>query len=63
MPNKLKPCPFCGNDKFKWGRVFGTEFSGDFGWYLVCTGCGTHTKAKGTKRAVRKLWNRRSDNG
>lgn len=63
MLNKLKSCPFCGNDKFQWGRMYGSEFPGDFGWYLQCQSCGVQTKGKGTKRAVAKLWNRRNYNG
>ncbi len=63
MKNKteLKPCPFCGgkaelqDDGYSWRKA-------ELFW-VVCISCGAKTAVRSTKRAAKKHWDRRVDNG
>lgn len=60
MPNKIKPCPFCGNINYlEYGEIFG---AGVHKFYIFCKNCDSDGPPKGTKREARKSWNRRTDN-
>ena len=60
MTNKLKPCPFCGNDKIvirKYTAVSGIHH------YVQCDpiqgGCGAEIQARVGKKQAMEDWNRR----
>lgn len=60
MPNKLKPCPFCGEDA---GEVFDIGGFCIDSFYVSCRECESRGPCKETKRKAIEAWNRRKPNG
>lgn len=74
MLDKLKACPFCGNDSATWYTQYGGH--GYFAW-VECDLCGARTKSVSASVAADNpaflesiaakktcdAWNRRSTNG
>ena len=72
MPEKLKPCPFCGAEAIPkscdstgaiWSEV-GTAvlFGKKLDHYLIqCQKCGIRTKSYKTRKGVFNAWNRRAE--
>jgi Lar family restriction alleviation protein len=54
MKEKLKPCPFCGNDDCV---VDTTGFS----YYVTCLKCEAHGPLEGTKEEAMGAWNKRGE--
>ena len=48
---KLKPCPFCGDEAEK-------RFS--MAWLISCSGCAVTMGRAGSEQAVIEKWNRRA---
>ena len=64
MTEKLKPCPFCGNDKINICRYERTGES--FSMYAAyCDysegGCGAESGRRYSIDSVKEAWNRRKD--
>lgn len=56
MPNKLKPCPFCGSKDIQVKKVEGLTT-----WrYIQCDHCGGRTDGWKDETLARKAWNKRS---
>lgn len=55
MPNKLKPCPFCGEVPVGTVRI-GCIF------YVRCLNCGSNAGCKTRVEEAIELWNRRINN-
>ena len=51
---KLKPCPFCGND-----FISVVSFGNRDGYYVVCRDCCATSGWRETKEQARAAWNRR----
>ncbi len=62
MPNKLKPCPFCGGKAIFYSYDPFDGFQGNWTMYVVkCTSCAA--TVKGVKaEIVKSTWNRGTDN-
>ncbi len=59
MPNKLKPCPFCGSKDIQVQNVEGLDT-----WrYIQCDHCGGRTDGWKGEILARKAWNKRSKEG
>lgn len=63
-PNKLKPCPFCGEeDDIDYGLYEGTLRGFDF---VQCQNCGAEIREVHNPNeyiSAATLWNRRTENG
>lgn len=55
MPEKLKPCPFCGRDAVIKG-------SPDYRYYVLCGKCEAKTRKFTSESDAIKAWNRRTNN-
>ena len=56
MPEKLKPCPFCGKDD----AIFITQtHRGISLFYCECIRCHYITHICSTRKGARRSWNRR----
>ena len=56
MPDKLKPCPFCGGT----GALHSLDMCETL--YAVCMKCGARTRPHDTAEQAKEHWNRRADN-
>jgi Lar family restriction alleviation protein len=62
--SELKPCPFCGGDKFEVRHDY-SDIQGYINAYFLCTKCGAtsrdyyYTDSQEYKKAVIKHWNTR----
>ena len=55
MSDKLKPCPFCGEEAFV--HMLGNEIAK--GYYIACDECGAKTRVFGYEAEAIEAWNRR----
>ncbi len=60
MPEKLKPCPFCGG-KVKIDSGFNIDFNNRAHkfYYAICLSCGARGSDADRKTEAIELWNRR----
>lgn len=54
--NKLKPCPFCGNNKIEVKYLY-------FRPYIICEKCYAQLPCYNTYTRVAEAWNRRVNYG
>ena len=60
MPEKLKPCPFCGGE----AEIVRTDNYGTFKFFATCLVCGAEMpRVSRTMTQAAGAWNRRVDNG
>ena len=57
MPEKLKPCPFCGGEDI----IMCREETFIRGYYCRCKSCGCRTMHFSKEEYVLTTWNRRAE--
>ena len=57
MTEKLKPCPFCGENEQE------VDMNIDYDWYVRCQYCGACAGFSGKKDYAIADWNRRKEGG